>query len=521
MNGQSDAVPMILRKPLPGVWSTLVCGLMGSVFVIVAFAVNPRLGVGILALVTSLVLLHIGFEAVVYGIVAVTVVLVDGSLMTRDPEQVPFRMGLGLLNLMEIPIYLLFLAYLTRRRNLKQEKPFGGILVSTPLDWPLYAWLVAFPVFALYGMLLGHSLEETCGYGAWRSLFIAILLYFLVTSIFREYTSLRQLWRWFFVLASAKALYSLILVTTKIDPPFPLVFGQGPVGEGPENVMYLFAALPALAILLFRAEKDREWRALLLFGASVLVTDIALSEKRDPQLGLLIGLAVLAWHLPRREKIRWGVGVGCFILVIVSSGVLVNCGSSDSGIGASLSRYNEVVEFVQAPRGNVPRGNNVAFHLFDLIDGWEKIKQRPLLGQGFGGRTERNLTALVGGQDVTTDMIHNQYLTFWLKMGVAGPILMLWLIGSFLYHCRRKLNGVSHSFGSATVIGICAAICADVVIEFWGANWIANTKTAIVIFLSMGLAIGFLRCCSENTTFAWRSECLKRPLSLHHAVLRS
>jgi len=265
-------------------------------------------------------------------------------------------------------------------------------------------------------------------------------------------------------------------------------------------VMYLFTALPALAILLFHVEKTFKWRALLLFGASTMVADIALSEKRDPQLALLIGLAVLAWDLPRREKIRWALRIACFTFLFVISGLAANRGLIDSGIGASLTRYTDVVEFVQAPGENITAGGTLAFHVFDLIDGWQKVKEHPLLGQGFGGQTERNLTALpgVGGGEVGTGIVHNQYLTFWLKMGLAGPVLMLWLLGVFLLHCRRKLNRVSQSFASAVATGICAAVWGDVAMEFWGTAWTSNTKTPIIIFLSLALAIGFSRFCGER-----------------------
>ena len=60
------------------------------------------------------------------------------------------------------------------------------------------------------------------GYYEWRCLFIAILLYILVTSLFREQKDLRHLWTLFFLLASAKACYSLALDLIRIDPPFPL-----------------------------------------------------------------------------------------------------------------------------------------------------------------------------------------------------------------------------------------------------------------------------------------------------------
>jgi len=169
------------------------------------------------------------------------------------------------------------------------------------------------------------------------------------------------------------------------------------------------------------------------------------------------------------------------------------------GIGASLSRYTEVVQFVQAPE-NVTPGDTFAFHVFDIVDGWEKVKEHPLFGQGFGGQTERNLTLLpiAWGGDVGTGMVHNQYLTFWLKLGVAGPILMLWLLARFFLHCRHNLNSLSPKFASAVVVGICAALWADVAMEFWGTGWIGNTKMPIVIFLSMALAMGFLRCYSED-----------------------
>jgi O-antigen ligase len=457
-----------------------------------------------LTLIISLLLLLVRFEAVIYGIVTASVLLVDGWLMTRSPEDTPFRMGIGRLYLLEIPIYLLFLAYLKRRWGARKERASDGIFVSTPLDLPLRGWLVAFPLFALYGLLRGNPLQDAVGYFEWRCLFIAILFYFLVSSLFREYKDLRRLWRWFFIIASAKAFYSLVLVITKIDPPLPLVFGQGPVGEGVENALYLFAALPALAILLFHAEKEPKWRAMLLFGAFTMIADVAHSEKRDPQLALLVGLAILGWHLPRRDKIRWGLRIACFALLLVLSRLLMNLRSGTFGIGASFSRYNEIVEFVQAPGETISAGDTFAFHLFDFIDGWGKVKELPLLGQGFGGQTERNLTLLpiAGGADVGTGMIHNQYLTFWLKMGVAGPILMLWLLGRFFLQCHRKLKCPCQTFASALAVGICAAFWADVAMEFWGCGWIGNTKMPIVIFLSMALAMGFLRCCSEDTASA-------------------
>jgi O-antigen ligase len=152
------------------------------------------------------------------------------------------------------------------------------------------------------------------------------------------------------------------------------------------------------------------------------------------------------------------------------------------------------VEFVSSRGETVAAGDTFAFHIFDIVDGWETIRRRPLLGYGFGGQTERNLTLLsmAGGEEVGTGMVHNQYLTFWLKMGLAGPLVFLWLLGSFFLYCRRKLQRETRTIAAAVALGICAAVWADVAMEFWTTGWIGNTKTPLVVFLNLALAIGFL-----------------------------
>jgi len=493
MGGQSSAGVIRLSSPLSAARLEMACALIGAV-VVLLFGLDPRTAVGLATLAITFVLLLIRLEAVVYAIVAATVLLVDGWLGARPADDLPFRMGIGHLYLMEIPVLLLFLGYVYEWKSTIKEKRSERLFVRTPIDLPLKGWLVAFPIFAVYGLLLGHPLQDAVGYHEWRCLFIAILFYFLVTTLFRGYSGLRRLWSWFFLLTTVKAFYSLVLALSGADPPLPLIFGQGPIGEGPENTLYLFVALPALAILLFRVEKNPIWRAALLFGALTMLADIALSQKRDPQLAVFIGLAVLAWRLPRREKIRWATRIACVALLIAVGGFVKNLSTSTSGIGASLSRYTDVADFIESPSSSGEAGGTFGFHVFDMIDGWEKIKERPILGQGFGGQTERNLTLLpfAWGGEIETGIIHNQYLTLWLKMGIAGPILFVWLVGLFLYLCYRAVPGPPMTIGSAIVLGFAAALCAEMAMEVWTTGWIANTKTPFVVFLALALSVGFL-----------------------------
>jgi O-antigen ligase len=272
------------------------------------------------------------------------------------------------------------------------------------------------------------------------------------------------------------------------------VFGQGPIGEGPENVMHLFAGLSALSILLFGTVKEEGKRALLILGSCVVVANILVSQKRDPQVGLLIGIAVIAWRLPSKQKLQWALRAVGVLLLILAIGAFRQPASSGAGFADSISRYYEVVNFIEAPSIQVDPGDTILFHLFDIADGWERVKQKPLLGFGFGGQTERNLTQLseAGGEYVGTGIIHNQYLTFWLKMGIAGPILFFWLLISFLTFCGKAIKNTPLSTPVALGIGIYASLWADIAMEFWAAGWVGNTKTPIIIFLSFALAVGLL-----------------------------
>jgi O-antigen ligase len=468
----------------------LVCvGLAVAIVALVGY--DSRLGVAVAGLSIALTLLIVRFEWLTYAIIAVSVVLVDGWALTRSPEDVMFRIGIGRLYLMEILICLLVVGYVWRW-GMSDKLHEGSFLPRTSLDWPLYAWLLAFPIFAAYGLLLGNPLQDAVGYYEWRCLLLGILFYFLLTGLFREeYDRLRLFW-WFFGLASVKALYSLILLFSHIDPPLPLIFGSGPVGEGPENVMYVFAALPAVAVVVFRLEKDVWRRTWLVLGVVAFIANIVLSTKRAPQFGLAVGCAVIGLRLPFRQKLRWAACLLAAVLAVLFIGG-ANKGKAQES-ESSPFRYEEIINFLFQQGEPVSRADTLDFHLFDLVDGWNTIKQRPILGYGFGGQTQRELTllAIASGDFVGTGIIHNQYLTFWLKMGIAGPVLFLWLVVSFLLLCHHSVRGAPQTFPAAVAVGVAAAIWGDLGMEFWGAGWVGNTKTPLVIFLALALAVGFM-----------------------------
>jgi O-antigen ligase len=113
------------------------------------------------------------------------------------------------------------------------------------------------------------------------------------------------------------------------------------------------------------------------------------------------------------------------------------------------------------------------------------------LGTGFGGQFERNYTLLsfTGGESVEPGIVHNQFLTFWLKMGFIGLAAYIWVFISFFRFARRVIPVIPRSWGEAVSLGLYAALWGDLFMELWGPSWVGNTKFPIVVFSSLAFAV--------------------------------
>lgn len=436
-------------------------------------------------------LLTIHLESGIYIILAAAVIFIDGWAPERSPEDVVFRLGLGRLYIMEIAVYGWLLLYALKRSFGSSPASQRTLFSRTPLDRPIIAFAALLPIFAFYGLLRGNPLQDAIGYYEWRCLLTAIVFFFLmVTLADTRAKAMRYFW-WFMGLVTAKASYSLFIYLLGIRGPFPDVFGSGPVGEGPENYMFVFAALAAISLLLFGSETSTWKRALVWLTVVVTVINILVSEKRNPQLGLAVGLLVLAWRLPWRQKLKWGAVTGAVVAVLLILPALLGQKPLARGVEASASRYTEIIEAIQDPATLISANGTFAFHVLDWVDAWNSIVERPLLGYGFGGQFVRvyTLSPIAGGESIEPGIVHNQYLTFWLKMGLIGLAAYLWVFISFFRFGRRMIPGIARSFGEAVSLGLYAALWGDVFMELWGPSWAGSTKFPIVVFSSFAFTV--------------------------------
>lgn len=446
----------------------------------------------------ALVCLYFAFvtvhlESGIYIILAAAVIFIDGWAPERSYEDVVFHLGLGRLYIMETAMYGLLLIYALKRILGWSPVSQKALFSWTPLNRPIIAFATLLPIFAFYGLLRGNPLQDAIGYIEWRCLFLAIVFYFLFVSLADTRAKAMRYFWWFMVLVTVKASYSLFIYFLGIRGPFPDVFGSGPVDEGLENYMFVFAALAAISLLLFAREMSKGKRALVWLTVAVTVINILVSEKRNPQLGLVVGLIVLASRLKFKQILKAGLATALAVLAFLVCISVLGKEKEAQAIGASPSRYDEVVQFVQDPQPQqlLNLNGTLAFHVLDFVDGWNTVKQRPILGYGFGGQLDREFTLLpnVGGEYVTLGMVHDQYLTFWLKMGLVGLTAYLWLLFSLFRFGSRSIPGISSPLEKAVALGFYSAFWGDLAMESWGPSWMGNTKFPLIIFLSMGLMI--------------------------------
>lgn len=493
MNVLEAQTPQSYCLPLPKLAYGI--GILLTVFIAVITGLNWQAGLTLALAFGYMVLVSVRLEWGVYAILSFAVLCIDGWAPTRSPEDVVFRLSVGHIYIMEFAVYGLLAAYLIRRAFGKVPTHDHRFFVPTPLDAPLKVFAALMPIFAVYGLVLGNPTKEALGYEEWRSLFMAIVLYFLITSIFTSREKALKLFWAFLGLNAAIGLYSLTLYFLGTDGPFPLLLGRGPVGEGPENYTFVFAALCAIAWLLFCPEKGSWKRNLIWLAAIVPLLNVLLSEKRDPQLGLLVGLVILTWRIPIRKKMKLAVAAatsGAAVLLLVGAlGIRTHGG----GLEKSASRYTEVTELVENPRSLLNLQGTLAFHILDLVDSFNSIRLRPILGYGFGGEFTRRYTALasVGGLAIQPGIVHDQYLDFGVKMGIVGLFAFLWVLARFVRYSHAVISKNVSSEYETIVLGLYAAVWGDIAIELWGASWRGGTKMPIIFLVTFALVVCLLR----------------------------
>jgi O-antigen ligase len=142
------------------------------------------------------------------------------------------------------------------------------------------------------------------------------------------------------------------------------------------------------------------------------------------------------------------------------------------------------------------------------------VKERPVLGYGFGSHYDRELTLLPGvggeGADLEPGVVHSQYLHIWWKMGILGLAAYLWLqLGIFRFGAEM-LSRVPSSASFAIALGLYSALIGDVAMEVWAPQWFESTKVSLLIFFSLALIVCLVNAGGDGSSAATPVSSVRR-----------
>ena len=403
-----------------------------------------------LFLVPSTVALHglksVGMPAQLLGWVALLHWL--GCTLRRDgsiaagPQPARFMMGL-LMGLSSISYGIAF-----SRPLVSLESGNANRLVYLLISAIGIALLLA---DGLRDMAAVRRVAEVAAYGSYFSAFIGLLQYFVSLNYNQ-------------ILGK-----SLVFVLNTSDfgvGQFDTNIGRGFRAYGTADHAIEFAVVCStmlpMALHLARHSGTRERRRLHTIGAATMALGTLLSISRSGIVGLVVGLVIYAWTMPRRSVANLAAAALSILVLtqVAAHGVLTTlrylllAGNSDP----SLAHRSD----------NIP-------YILPLLKG------RVWSGIGFGTY-----------QPVVYRVLDDQYLVTLVNSGVLGAIglALLFLAGATIARDgRRQLVDVSdRDFGQALAAGLLVlGVSAAFYDEF------AFRQSALLVFVLLGLAGAYWR----------------------------
>lgn len=304
--------------------------------------------------------------------------------------------------------------------------------------------------------ILRHNTFVLADANAWGFLLLLLPVLDLARRVMREQIHTFAAWIAAALLWGITKTFLLFYLFSHVYPAWllePIYFwvrrtGVGEITRAGGSVFRIFFQSHVYALLLLpgfllvqRFKRSR--LALVLTGFSALfLAQILISLSRSFFLGLCVsGLVacVFAW---RSERMRGVVQLGGrFIGTLVISAVIV------AGLCFFPLPYSSS-SLLDAWQGRINAGDDASASRWKLLPAmWEKIKEQPILGSGFGATvtyTSRDPRVVQStGGVYTTYAFEWGWLEHWIKFGILGiPVLGLLLIrlGRRIYQSELVLS---------------------------------------------------------------------------------
>lgn len=304
------------------------------------------------------------------------------------------------------------------------KKNHGKLNIKDRVFSMAIPWLYIFVIWnVLYGMILGHDVFQTF-IDAYKYLEIIVLfLFFRICWPDNDK-----------LLLGLKALF-VIMITLGVIELFITERG----GVGLNLVMSFFPMAMMLALYGYINHY------MLLFFVSIGI--VALSQTRTYIAGFFVMLLVFVYMLPTKKRnallsrsILFAIPL-LFLLIFFGENIL----------GGTISRFAELTA--------EGFGESGGYRIDEYLVAFEKIKQNPLLGNGFGYLEYMFINKM--GFMYWGDFIHCLYIEILFKTGVLGIAWCTGIVGVLiksLMQYRKFYSNQDPFMLSIIVGGICSTV---------------------------------------------------------------
>ena len=226
--------------------------------------------------------------------------------------------------------------------------------------------------------------------------------------------------------------------------------------------------------------RDRRVRWLLLAVAGALLGGLVLSKSRGFWIATVLGvLALGAESRPaQRRRLVGGLVTGTVVLGV--GGVVLLSDQIALVLDGSLNRLASIA--------TAGRGVSIVNRFAETRAAWDMIKANPVLGYGWG--VQVSYYSLISEGTTRWAYLHNGYVALWLKTGLWGLGLMLWVwlgaaVRGALASHERRLGGAAR----AGALGAMATVVALSLVAVTS-NPFSSLDLMLVVVLNVALAHG-------------------------------
>jgi len=282
------------------------------------------------------------------------------------------------------------------------------------------------------------------------------------------------------VIAVSRNVFAFVQVLTSAPDLRGIAIARVVVNE----VLIYFAATAALGGMLYLS-RGTSMRRVAWHGAFLLcAVGVVLTQFRAFFLGLAVACAVAFLLTDGKRRLHL---LAAAVFALVTMGAMAYAAIGDLFVVFMVGIFERTLSIGTASQDDISFINR----FFEYERVWELIRERPLLGHGFG--VEFGFYDAIDQATWTKAYVHNAYLHLWYKMGLVG-------LGIWCYVCalaswrgfwalRRGGDDVSRAAGVfvlCSLAGLSVAALASVLFN-------TDTIMPLAICLAVGAGLAHRR----------------------------